>query len=59
MLSPPNGVKLENEAQLRAHAAKVRAQIANRAMPPANVTQMTDDERNALIAWLDAAKGDY
>lgn len=49
----PNGVKLENEAQLRAQAAKVRAQVSSRAMPPGNLTGMTDAERATLVEWLD------
>ena len=50
----PKGIVLETTAHLRAHSAAVRAQVAGRVMPPGNVTNMTEAERAALIAWLDA-----
>ncbi len=53
----PKGIALDDAAQLRTHAALVRAQLASRAMPPGNVTQLTEDERAALIAWIDEAHG--
>jgi uncharacterized membrane protein len=53
--SPPKGVVLETGAQIVAHAAAIRQQaVASRAMPLGNVTQMTDDERARIAAWLDA-----
>jgi uncharacterized membrane protein len=53
----PKAIVLDDTAQLRTHAATARAQLASRAMPPGNVTRMTDEERAALIAWIDAAHG--
>ncbi|HUQ27998.1 MAG TPA: urate hydroxylase PuuD [Usitatibacter sp.] len=53
----PKAVILDDAAQLRTHAAAARAQLASRAMPPGNVTGLTDDERAALIAWIDAPHG--
>jgi len=53
MPAAPKGIALDDAAQLRANAALVRAQLASRAMPPGNVTGMTQDERAALIAWID------
>jgi len=53
MPAAPKGIALDDVAQLRANAALVRAQLASRAMPPGNVTGMTEDERAALIAWID------
>ena len=50
----PKGVMLESAAQLELHAAKVREQLASRAMPPGNVTGLTDAERAEVIAWIDA-----
>ena len=50
----PKGVMLESPAQLGAHAAKAREQLASRAMPPGNVTGLTEAERAELIAWIDA-----
>ena len=49
--APPKGVVLETEAQVRALAPRIHAQLAARAMPPGNLTQMTDSERQALLAW--------
>jgi uncharacterized membrane protein len=50
----PKGVELEHAAQLTLHAARIREQVASRAMPPGNVTGLTDSERAELIAWIDA-----
>jgi uncharacterized membrane protein len=51
----PKGVILETPAQIAAHAAAIRQQaVASRAMPLGNLTQMTDDERARLAAWIDA-----
>jgi len=55
LASPPKGVVLETAAQIVAHAAEIRQQaVASRAMPLGNVTQMTDDERARIAAWIDA-----
>jgi uncharacterized membrane protein len=55
LASPPKGVVLETAAQIVAHAAAIRQQaVASRAMPLGNVTQMTDDERARIAAWIDA-----
>jgi uncharacterized membrane protein len=53
----PKAIVLDDASQLRTHAATARAQLASRAMPPGNITGMTDEERAALIAWIDAAHG--
>lgn len=53
----PKGIVLDDAAQLRTHAATARAQVASRAMPPGNITGLTDDERAALLAWIDDAHG--
>jgi uncharacterized membrane protein len=47
----PKGVKLENEAQIRAQAAKIRETVRTRAMPPGNLTQLTDEERALIERW--------
>ena len=54
LATPPKGVLLEQPAQLRLHASRIREQIASRAMPPGNVTGLTDAERSEMIAWIDA-----
>ena len=51
MTAAPQGVVLETEAQLRALAPRIHAQVTARAMPPGNVTKMTDPERELLLAW--------
>jgi len=51
----PKGVVLETPAQIAQHAAAIRQQaVASRAMPLGNLTNMTDDERARLGAWVDA-----
>ncbi|CAO3434969.1 urate hydroxylase PuuD [Azospirillum doebereinerae] len=49
---PPRGVVLDSEAAIRRHATEIRLHAGlSRAMPPANVTQITPDERAVLAAW--------
>jgi uncharacterized membrane protein len=59
MATAPKGVVLEEAAQLRMHAARIREQLASRAMPPGNLTGLTDAERAELIAWIDAGAGTH
>ncbi len=54
LAAAPKGVELEHASQLTMHAARIREQVANRAMPPGNVTGLTDAERAELLAWIDA-----
>ncbi|MBI2392512.1 MAG: urate hydroxylase PuuD [Deltaproteobacteria bacterium] len=50
----PSGVKLQTLDQLRALAPRLKERAFNqRTMPLANKTQMTDDERARLAAWVD------
>jgi uncharacterized membrane protein len=49
----PKGVLLDKPERIVAQAAQMRQQIATRTMPIANLTQMTEDERTAVIAWID------
>jgi uncharacterized membrane protein len=51
LAAAPKGVALDTAAQLEAHAAKIREQVASRAMPPGNVTGLTDAERDELVSW--------
>ena len=50
---PPKGILLETPDQIvrAAHEIKVQA-VLTAAMPPNNITQMTQDERRALATWL-------
>ncbi len=55
----PGGVMFDDAVQLKSHAAKVLAQaVLTKAMPLANKTGMTDDERARLGAWIKAGMAD-
>jgi uncharacterized membrane protein len=50
----PKGVMLDTDAGIAAHAKEIYLQAGrSHAMPPANVTQMTDKERATLVAWFE------
>ncbi len=52
----PKGVMLETDAQIASHAHEIYLQAGrSHAMPPANLSQITDAERQTLVAWYDAA----
>jgi uncharacterized membrane protein len=51
--SPPAGVVLETPEQIAARADQIRTLVESRAMPAGNLTQMTDDERALVVAWVD------
>lgn len=49
----PKGVKLEYAAEIAQNARQIYLHAgASHAMPPANVTAMTDEERNRLRQWF-------
>jgi uncharacterized membrane protein len=51
--TPPKGVLLETHAHIARQAEAIRIQaVLTNAMPPNNITQMTNDERRALATWL-------
>ena len=51
--SPPGGVTFDTPDELVAHAEAIRRQaVDSTAMPPGNVTGMTDEERRLLGAWI-------
>ena len=51
----PKGVMLETMEQIQIHAESIYVQsVATRAMPLANITQITDQERNMMGAWIQA-----
>lgn len=50
----PNGVMLDTEARAEAHRAAIATQIQTAAMPPGNITGLTDDERAELLRWAAA-----
>jgi len=50
----PAGVLLETIPQIAANAARIMTQVVvNRAMPLGNETDMTDEERDRIAAWID------
>jgi len=50
----PRGLHLDTPEEIRRHALQIRlAAVVTHAMPPGNVTEMTDDERATLGRWLD------
>lgn len=54
--SAPNGVVLEQLAQLKRHAERIGERLANGSMPPGNVTGLTEGEKAELLAWVRAAR---
>ena len=52
--SPPKGVILETLTDVEKYKQQIYAQsVASRAMPPGNMTQMTQEEREILGGWLE------
>ncbi|RWO47804.1 MAG: cysteine desulfurase [Mesorhizobium sp.] len=52
----PKGVMLETDADVANHAREIYLQAGrSHAMPPANVSQITDKERALLVAWFEGA----
>ena len=45
------GLRLDDDAVLRARAEEVAHQLSTRAMPPGNATGMTQEERDLLVGW--------
>ncbi|MBX9826594.1 MAG: urate hydroxylase PuuD [Xanthobacteraceae bacterium] len=53
IVMPPKGILLETPDQIARAAHEIRVQsVLTTAMPPNNITQMTQEERRALAAWL-------
>ena len=48
----PKGVKLDTPERVRAQALQIHRQsVLSRAMPPGNLTGMTEEERGLLDRW--------
>jgi uncharacterized membrane protein len=55
MGAPPKGVVYDTAADAEKHAAHIlRQAVQLKAMPPGNMTAITDDERAALGRWASA-----
>lgn len=53
---PPKGVKLETEAEIAAHAREIYLQAGrSHAMPPGNLSEVTPEERQLLVAWYETS----
>ncbi len=53
--SAPKGITFDTREEIAAQADAIRQQaIDSRAMPPGNVTGMTDEERDVLAEWIRA-----
>ncbi|WP_331375947.1 urate hydroxylase PuuD [Sinorhizobium chiapasense] len=56
LIVPPKGVVLENDSDIVAHAREIYLQAGrSHAMPPANVTGVTEEERRLLASWYETA----
>ncbi|WEX91199.1 urate hydroxylase PuuD [Sinorhizobium garamanticum] len=56
LIVPPKGVVLENDGDIVAHAREIYLQAGrSHAMPPANVTGVTEEERRLLVSWYETA----
>ncbi len=52
-VSAPLGVRLETQAEIETRIDDIERQaVLTRAMPPGNATEMTDEERELLAAWI-------
>ena len=50
---PPKGVVLETQEQIRRQARAIDLQaVRTHAMPPGNITEIADEERRVLAAWI-------
>ena len=51
----PKGVRLDTPEMIRKHAGQIRLQATfTHAMPPGNITELSDEERRILAAWIAA-----
>ncbi|MDK1373966.1 MULTISPECIES: urate hydroxylase PuuD [unclassified Sinorhizobium] len=56
LIVPPKGVVLESDSDIVAHAREIYLQAGrSHAMPPANVTGVTEEERRLLVSWYETA----
>jgi uncharacterized membrane protein len=48
----PAGVTFDSPEEIAARAEAIRQQVESGAMPPGNVTEMSDDERALVVEWV-------
>jgi uncharacterized membrane protein len=51
--APPAGVLLDSPEHILIRAAQIHQQVATRAMPVGNLTGITEEERAAMLAWIE------
>jgi uncharacterized membrane protein len=55
LTAPPLGVVYDTPEQVKAISAKIKLMaVDSTTMPPANITQITEAERELLRQWIDA-----
>jgi uncharacterized membrane protein len=55
IVAPPAGIRLDSPARIHAAADLIdMVAVRSAAMPPGNVSMMTEDERRLLAAWYAA-----
>lgn len=56
IITAPKGVVLETDREIAAHAREIYLQAGrSHAMPPANITAVSDEERRLLAAWYETS----
>lgn len=50
--TPPNGIVFDTLSDFRARRSDVREMLSTRAMPPGNVTGLTNQERAEILMWI-------
>jgi uncharacterized membrane protein len=56
IVSPPKDVRLDTDEMIAVNASQIYIQAgASHAMPPGNLTHITDDERAQIVAWYRGA----
>jgi uncharacterized membrane protein len=54
----PKDVRLDTDATIADRAREIYLQAGrSHAMPPGNVTYMTDEERALIVSWFEEARG--
>jgi uncharacterized membrane protein len=48
----PAGVVLDTPEEITARADEIERVVSSKAMPLGNVTAMTDEERELVVAWV-------
>jgi uncharacterized membrane protein len=56
LFHPPRNVVLDTEQAIAAYAREIYLQAGrSHAMPPGNITEMTEEERALLVTWYEEA----